>query len=204
MGQTPRWQIPYPDANVANDVPAHMGALAGWLDGLMTTELNGTLASRPAAGKLGRYYVVSGDSAMNNGRWFRDNGTAWVELPAMGTMATWAPTVQAASGIVPTLTPNAGSYAQYVLLGSLCHAEYKQLTTFTGTASYDYRISLPIAPAVEVHGSGICQNDGAFVYAIPGWTGLSMRHARIMGGTGDLVVPGGPFFDHFTITYRYR
>jgi hypothetical protein len=204
MPTDPRLGIPYPANTDANDVPRDIKAVVDKIGPIMAVDLQGTLSARPAAGVRGRFYTVAGDAAANNGRWFRDNGTVWVELPALGATATWTPTVQAASGIVPTKVSNSDNFAEYVLIGNLCHVEYKQLTSFAGTASYDYRVSLPIAPIKETQGAGICQNDGGFVYAIPAWTGVSMRHARVYGGLGDLVGPGGGTYEMFTITYRFR
>jgi hypothetical protein len=201
---TSRLALPYPTDDDANDVAGHLLALVNKLDTDAAADLQGTLSARPAAGVRGRFYTVAGDTSANNGRWFRDNGTTWVELPALGVVTSYTPSVEAASGIVPTKVADGSNFAEYTLLGNLCHVEVRQKMTFAGSASYDYRISLPIDPIRHVHGVGVTQNDGGMVYADLTWTGVTMRHARVFGGSGDLIVAGGPFFEMFTITHRFR
>jgi hypothetical protein len=64
-----------------NQTDEYSVTLTTALDGVLTPTSQGTLASRPAsgggpAGKLGRTYL-----ATDTGQLFRDNGTAWDEIP---------------------------------------------------------------------------------------------------------------------------
>jgi len=206
MGQTPRFQILYPEANQSNDVPRDIRQAVEKIDGLIMAELRGVLSQRPAAGIAGRYYQATDSSQL-----FRDNGTAWIEIPLGDPVVrTWTPvlTPGASNGIVPTKVANAANRAEYILDRNMCHIEYRQGTTFAGTASYDYFISLPdfIKPIVAgTTGTGITQNDGAFVLWDPAFGGaVSMRHARVFGGNGDLMTPSGTVNEAFTMTFRYR
>lgn len=72
---TPRYAIPYPQAADANDVPAHLLAMATLLDNKMSTFGTGAIGSRPAAGTSGRFWrdTVTGDVTY-------DDGSAWHSL----------------------------------------------------------------------------------------------------------------------------
>ena len=78
MTDTPRLGLPYPtDANPA-DVPTWMRDLALDLDGLVPTDAQGALGSRPAAGTAGRYYTTTNEGARPIT--YRDDGTAWRKI----------------------------------------------------------------------------------------------------------------------------
>lgn len=75
------------DANPANNGSAaiYNTALSAWIPlagGATTAMATGTLASRPASPTIDTMYVVSGDSATNNGRSFYYNlaTTTWIEM----------------------------------------------------------------------------------------------------------------------------
>lgn len=76
---TPRLSLPYPVGTDTPDVPRDMLALATQLDGYTAWDLHGTLAARPAAGTVGRYYTDE------NGITYRDSGSAW--QPIGGALA---------------------------------------------------------------------------------------------------------------------
>jgi hypothetical protein len=213
MGSDPRLGIPYPEPSAANDVPKDIKAVVDKIGPTMAVDLQGTLAARPAAGVRGRFYTVAGDSSLNNGRWFRDNGTAWIELPAMGALTTYTPTFSRnllEGTVTPNPQANSENVAEYELHGRYCKLYFLWLVSFTGTASYDYWLSLPLPPVRTATGSGFTQNDGAIVQIISGWTLggvtglLSVRHARVMGGSGDKITPQAATYESGTIEYRYR
>jgi hypothetical protein len=78
MTDTPRLGLPYPaDANPA-DVPTWMRDLALDLDGLVPSDAQGALGSRPAAGTAGRYYTTTNEGARPIT--YRDDGTAWRKI----------------------------------------------------------------------------------------------------------------------------
>ena len=75
MSTTSRIAYPYPTGADAADVPAWMEDQAVLLDDIMAWDVQGTLASRPAAGKRGRYYTSTDEV---DGRvTYRDTGAAW-------------------------------------------------------------------------------------------------------------------------------
>jgi hypothetical protein len=74
MGSDPRLGIPYPEGNVANDVPKDIKAVVDKIGPIMAVDMQGTLAQRPAAGVRGRFYNATDDSL------FRDDGSQWVRL----------------------------------------------------------------------------------------------------------------------------
>lgn len=68
---TTRWALPYPEGTDAADVPKRMEDLAKALDGVAMDD-QGAKASRPAAGKKGKYYFATDEGIL-----YRDNGTSW-------------------------------------------------------------------------------------------------------------------------------
>jgi hypothetical protein len=78
MTDTPRLGLPYPtDANPA-DVPTWMRDLALDLDGIVPSDAQGALGSRPAAGTAGRYYTTTSEGARPIT--YRDDGTTWRKI----------------------------------------------------------------------------------------------------------------------------
>lgn len=75
MANTPRLTIPYPAATDIPDGAAQMQAIAQRLDAIAAMYVQGTLATRPAAGTQGRLYL-----ATDSGELFIDNGTQWIAM----------------------------------------------------------------------------------------------------------------------------
>lgn len=80
MLTTPRWGFPYPESGDPADGPRAVGDLANALDGV-AMDSQGTFANRPAAAKNGRYYFATDTNVL-----YRDNGSAWVAIPAAASV----------------------------------------------------------------------------------------------------------------------
>lgn len=74
---TTRLALPYPVPTDPADIPADMQALANKLDPASAVFLQGTAATRPAAGVAGRFHYATDTSTLTY-----DNGTAWVGIGA--------------------------------------------------------------------------------------------------------------------------
>ena len=99
MTDTPRPGLPYPvDANPA-DVPTWMRDLALDLDGMVPSDAQGAIGSRPAAGTAGRYYTSTNEGAAPIT--YRDNGAAWRRVGAPVSKVTTLPTNPADGDVVP-------------------------------------------------------------------------------------------------------
>jgi len=71
-GLSPKWKTPSPLLTESANMDDQIGAMALALDNIAKDLTQNTLANRPAAGKIGRYYYATDYSIL-----FRDNGTAW-------------------------------------------------------------------------------------------------------------------------------
>lgn len=72
---TTKWALRWlTGTNAISDIDAGFQALAEDIDAVMAGQAAGTLASRPAAGKAGRFY-----RATDTGQVFLDTGSAWME-----------------------------------------------------------------------------------------------------------------------------
>ena len=148
MDSTSILHFPYPDESDANDVPAHMAALAGAIEQSMIRQ--GALESRPAAGVRGRVYfadtwIEPGSGARRDLRvFYRDNGATWDQI-SPSVWQEWNPSFAAVDA------------------GGVATASFT--TTVTGQYSV-YRL-LP-AGQVEMHYEATVIMDGTN----PGWGGL--------------------------------
>lgn len=75
---TTKYALPTLADDFLNDFPGTFNDAMTTLDALIATAASGTLAARPAAGKLGRFYYVS--SGPEVGQFAVDVGVAWVVL----------------------------------------------------------------------------------------------------------------------------
>lgn len=78
---TPRFALPYPVAADPNNVPSDLLALATVLDNKMMVYLQGTLASRPAAGTINRVYFATDTKDVSF-----DTGAVWRSLTGNPTI----------------------------------------------------------------------------------------------------------------------
>lgn len=80
MPTTTRLGLPYPDYTDPADVPTWMEDLAVDLDGLIGSDAQGAIGTRPAPGVAGRYYTTTNEGLQPIT--YRDDGTAWRRLGA--------------------------------------------------------------------------------------------------------------------------
>lgn len=114
---------------------------------------NGTLAARPAAGTLGRYYYVSSGASLGN--LYYDNGTTWltvVEIPwpitSGGTGATDAATART----------NLGAQAADADLDAVAALATTGMLARTGAATYSTRTITGTSSVSVANGDGVAGN----------------------------------------------
>ena len=104
MPNTSRGQFTYPGVDDPNDIERYFREQAERLALIAAFDYQGTLANRPAAGERGRFYTVIGDpTASNNGRTYRDDGSAWRELLTVADVTS--------PGLTAGLNSEGNSYA---------------------------------------------------------------------------------------------
>lgn len=77
MSTTARLAIPYPALSDAADVPNWMSQMATRLDTIAAMYVQGTIASRPAAGTAGRFFISTDE---NPKVVYYDTGSAWISV----------------------------------------------------------------------------------------------------------------------------
>lgn len=82
MPASTRLALPYPVATDTADVPRDIKALTDKLDPNTAVDYQGTLAARPAAGTVGRYYYATDTQTL-----YRDTGSAWAAVGGGGAVA---------------------------------------------------------------------------------------------------------------------
>jgi len=155
---TSRYALPYPVGTDAPDVPYWMQNLAVKLDGIITTDGHGTLASRPAAGLSGRLYTDDATQIT-----YRDTGSAWVALNPQAAIPVGAIEATLAASVNPPWL---------IMIGqSLVRTDYPDLFALIGTtwgSADSTHFTLPDMRGSTLVGSGT-------------GTGLS---ARVLGDKG--------------------
>lgn len=167
MPTTTRFGVVTPDDGTANDFADAMGDLAEAITSQMAGYSQGLHASRPAAGKAGRFYNTI-DSSVNGGL-FYDNGTTWLRITA-SPWISWVPTIGLANGgggVATGTTRNIISPAicQYrINPGSEVQFFIEDYVSFTGTQQYvQLTYTSPIASARATQATGVALNELAIV-----------------------------------------
>jgi hypothetical protein len=105
---TPRFALPYPVLADPNDPPADLLALATVLDNKMMVYLQGTLASRPAAGTINRVYFATDTKDVSF-----DTGAVWRSLtgnPTIPAARYWCGTNPAMTGTAAVIPWNTTTF----------------------------------------------------------------------------------------------
>jgi hypothetical protein len=205
MGVTPIFGFPYPEDSTPNDLHAFFMNLASAVE----TELvrQGTLANRPAAGVLGRFYNATDDSL------FRDDGTNWIRL----TPGPWKnfPTTtplrlqNGGGGTITTVSYQwqASPICRYRLLpGNRVEYEMSGLGHLSGTPTNQFvGIEWTAPTAMEAGfsfvGAGDIFNDAARVVAVGGIIAAYPTGGYLAGSyLGDMVGNNRTAYQTFTAT----
>jgi hypothetical protein len=207
---TSRLALPYPTDDDDNDVAGDLLALATKLDTDAAVDLQGTFASRPAAGTRGRFYWATDKKAL-----YRDDGTAWqliiqdwtdysivvYPIDSAGTGSGWA---------APLIVADSANRARYQIVGKTCHVSVRQKVQLTTGGGFEYAFSLPVAARYDrVAGPAGVQGVSGQVITLPkssayGQSGSDVSIVSIRkynAPSGTLTVPSTTF-DNFDIEYE--
>jgi hypothetical protein len=203
MGVTSRQALPYPEPTDPADGPGAFQALAEAADQSSFT-LQGSLASRPAAGKQGRFYWATDVTTF-----YLDTGSTWVTInpagvvdgpagtPSLRTLGTG--TLQAASGADSRLSdqrvPTDGSVTAAKVANSL------KPSAGAGGGTESLR-ALGTGPGYAASGSHAAQHQfgGADQLAI-NWaqmvgTPITWIDLPLTSGVAPVVNVGGSYANH--------
>lgn len=159
MPTTPRLGLPYPDDSNQNDVTLDLENLAVAIEAVDGQSL---LASRPAAGVVGRRWYVTDNNV--SGGFFYDTGTIWLRVTP-SPWVSWTPTVQLNNGggavaVGTTLSDSAPVYRYRLLPGSTVQVHIEGLITLSGTQQFvGIAYSSPIPSAVRTIIQADAMND---------------------------------------------